>query len=349
MDIKKEKSNLKANISRIILIASFLLMLVFAFWHNRLIRHSKFSIEFMGTQTNIIAIARTEKIADAAIAAAQEQLDIVQKLMSYHDPNSQLSMLNRSAFDEPFKPDKMLFDVIKKSLYYSQISDGQFDITIGALLDLWQHAKIMPTSEEIETAKSKVGYEKLIIDDANQTIQFQVEGTKIDLGAIAKGYGIDLAIEAVKSAGAAGGLVDVGGDIRCFGETEKGKSMFSVGLQNPANVSDNEQPELLSVFQISDCAIATSGDYQRFVQIQGEKVSHIISPKTKKSAKMYSSVSVIAPKAADADALATTLSMLDAESGLKIINQLENTEALLIPSAPNQKWIKSGGIDKFLK
>jgi thiamine biosynthesis lipoprotein len=214
------------------------------------------------------------------------------------------------------------------------------------MMDLWKNAKHKPSDAEIEAAKAKVGYDKLVLDANNMTVRFSIEGMKIDLGGIAKGYAIDRAIEAMKAAGAAGGLVDLGGNIRCFGVSPGGKG-FSVGLQNPKAVADANEPDVLMVFKIDDLSISTSGDYRRFVDVDGERVSHILDPATKHGAKRYSSVTVIAPRAIDADALSTTFSLMDADKAIKLAESLDGVEVLLMDHAG--KIVKSSGFEKFIK
>ena len=173
---------------------------------------------------------------------------------------------------------------------------------------------------------------------------------RLDLGGIAKGYAIDKAIEAMKRCGATGAMVDIGGDIRCFGAPLKDKDHWLIGLQDPNSAVEGiGGGELLLKLKLIDGAIATSGDYQQFVLIEGKRHSHIMDRKTGTSAKGLSSVTIIADNATDADALATAVSVMGAEKGLVLIEKIPQTEAILITSQPNFKLNKTSGAGKYVK
>jgi len=303
------------------------------------------SIEVMGTFANIVATAENEKIARAAVIAAIAKLHYIDKLMSDYDPESELSKVNRDGFEMPVKVCADLLYVLNKSVEYSRVSEGAFDVTIGPVVDLWHIAGEQgsePTAEQIATAKSKVGYEKLIIDNENSTVRFAVEGMRIDLGGIAKGYAIDLAIEATQQNGVTGAMVDVGGDIRCYG-SPPGKEYWRIGLQD-----HRRQGQMLLVLKLNDAAVATSGDYQRFVVIDDKQHSHIMNPKIADSARELSSVTVITPTAIQADALATAVTVVGAEKGVRLIETIAEAETLLVPNSDELEFINTAGIGKYI-
>jgi thiamine biosynthesis lipoprotein len=195
-----------------------------------------------------------------------------------------------------------------------------------------------------------VGYEKLKLNNQNKTIEFSVNGMRVDLGGIAKGYAIDKAVEAMQACGAIGGMVDIGGDIRCFGTPAKGKEHWLIGLQDPNETKDGlGESEPLLVLKLTDAAIATSGGYRRFALIEGKKYSHIIDTKTGYSSDQLTSVTIISKNATDADALATAVSVMGAEKGLALIEELPQTEAILIPSQPKLQLIKTTGAEKYFE
>jgi len=207
----------------------------------------------------------------------------------------------------------------------------------------------MPTQEEIDNTKLKVGFEKLKLDDENWAVQFTVEGMKLDLGGIAKGYAVDKAVEVMQRRGAIGGMVDLGGDIRCFGAPFKGRDHWVIGLQNPKAKIDSTEDEVLLKLKITSGAVATSGDYQQFIEIDGKRHSHILDRKTGTSTQGLSSVTIITDKAIDADALATAVSVMGIEKGLELIEQTTDVEAILITSGPKFEMIKTAGADKYIK
>lgn len=304
------------------------------------------SRKVMGTFARCVSVAKNKKSAEAANQAAFDKLVEVDEMMSDFLTDSQLSKVNREAFAAPVKVSDELLTVLSKALEYSRLSDGAFDITIGPVVDLWHKAELInikPTEEDIAAAKAKVGFEKLIIDAENKTVRFAVEGMRLDLGAIAKGYAIDRAVEAMKAAGATGGMIDVGGDIRCFGKPEK-KDKWAIGLQDP-----DADSGLLMIIELENNAVATSGDYQRFVLLDGEKFSHIMTPKKGASTKGLTSVTIIAKMAIDTDALATTVTVLGIEKGMELIENIEWTEGFIVPSDPNEEMKFSTGFKSYIR
>jgi thiamine biosynthesis lipoprotein len=308
--------------------------------------------EVMGTFARIVAVATDKETAKKSIKAGFKQLEMVDNLMSDYKSNSEISRVNRDAYKGSIKVNESTFKVLQKAIYFSELSEGAFDITVGPLVDLWRfaaEANSVPTEAELQQARSKVGYEKLLLDANEVTVRFAIDGMRLDLGGIAKGYAIDKAVEAMQKGGAITGMVDIGGDIRCFGTPRRGKDAWRIGLQDPNKPEDwfgASEPSL--VLKLTDAAIATSGDYRRFVLIDGQKYSHILDTKTGRGSKALSSATIICKNAIDADALATAVSIMGAEKGLALIEKLPETDAILIPSQSPYKFIKTSGAEKYL-
>lgn len=303
----------------------------------------------MGTLARVIVVASDKKTAQGGIEAAFEQISKIDELMSYHNPDSELSRVNQNAFKGPVKVSAPTYYVVKKSIEFGKLTDGAFDVTVGPLVDLWHKAadsNRSPTEQQLQQARSKVGCDKLILNDAEQSIRFAVEGMRIDLGGIAKGFAIDKAIESVKDAGCLGALVDIGGDIRCFGTPLKGQEHWLIGLQNPDLESENQN---LLELKLTDKAVATSGGYQRFVIIGGKRYSHIINQETGESAEGLSGVTIITDSATDADALATAVSVMGLEKGVQLVENTAETEAIIISPLPNYGIKKTSGAEEFIK
>jgi len=302
--------------------------------------------QVMGTFAHVIAVADNETVANASIEAAFERLRYIDETMSDYNPESELSQVNRDAFAKPVEINGHLFEVLSVAVEYSKKSSGAFDVTIGPVVDLWRKAeenKQKPTEEALAQAKSKVGYEKLVLDGENKTVKFAVEGMRLDLGAIAKGYAIDMAVEAMKKSGAIGGMIDVGGDIRCFGKPKAYKKCWLIGLQDPT------AEDILLKLEMLDTAVATSGDYRRFVLIEDEKFSHIMNPQKGVSAGQFASVTIIAPTAVDADAMATAVSVMGQQKGMELVERLAGIEAILISSETDGKRRQSSGAALYIK
>ena len=301
----------------------------------------------MGTIAHVVAVAPDEMRANISIESAFTMLAVVEKVMSDYDPTSQLSGVNQRAYESQAKVSEPLFEVLVTAVEYSKKTDGAFDVTIGPVVDVWRKAAKegrKPTDEELAAAKEKVGYEKLILDAENRTVRFAVEGMRLDLGGIAKGYAIDRAIEAMRSRGAIGGMVDVGGDIRCFGRRKDEMQQWLVGLQNPEVEGD-----LLLKLRLNDTSVATSGDYRRFVLIDGQRYSHIFDPAMSTSAQDLTSVTIIAPTAMQADILATAVSVMGKEKGLKLVELMEGVETILMDSASGGEVTKTSGAEVYIE
>jgi len=307
----------------------------------------------MGTFARVVVVAPNTSTANRCIEAAFAQIYNVDQLMSDYKDDSEISQVNRDGFKRAVKVSKSTYEVLQKAVQFSKLSGGAFDITVGPLVQLWRsadEANSVPTDTELQYARSKVGYEKLILDANETSVRFAVDGMKLDLGGIAKGYAIDKAVEAMQKSGAIGAMVDIGGDIRCFGTPSKNKKHWLIGVQDPNKARDGLDLGTSSlVLQLKNAAIATSGGYRRFALIKGIKYTHIISRKTAASAEGLSSVTIISEKALDADALATAVTVMGPEKGLALIEKLPQTEAILITSPPQYKFTKTTNAEKYIK
>ncbi len=312
----------------------------------------------MGTFARVVAVAGNGRTARRCIEAGFGELEWIDDLMSDYKDDSELSRVNRQAYEQAVPVSSELFEVLERSLDFSRETEGAFDITVGPLVDLWRAAGERgeaPSEGEKAEAEARVGYEKLILDANALTVRFKVEEMRIDLGGIAKGYAIDRAVEAMRAQGASGGMVDVGGDMRFFGRPTE-KEEWMIGLQDPSKAGEDTTGEMteiggagvragapLMVLKLGDSAVATSGDYRRFVRVGGKRYGHIIDTKKGQGADKLSSVTIIAPTAMEADALATAVSVLGAEKGLALIEKKEGVEAILI-SAEGKVENSSGAV-----
>ena len=309
--------------------------------------------EVMGTFARVVAVAADSNTAKRCAEAAFAEIEKVEKRMSYHKSDSEISELNRDGFRRAVKVSKSTYEVLQRSIEFSELSCGAFDVTVGPLVDLWHSAQdtnSLPTDADLLQASSKVGYDKLILDANETSVRFAVEGMRVDLGGIAKGYALDKAVEAMQKGRAVGGMVDIGGEIRCFGSPPAGQNIWRIGLQDPAVAKDamNTGKPLL-ILRLTDAAVATSGDYRRFVTIGGKRYSHIVDPKNGHSSESLASVTVICPSATDADALSTAVTVMGKEKGLALIEQMPGVEAILITPAPEFKQIQTTGAEKFIE
>jgi len=285
----------------------------------------------LGTIVEITVADRDKspQFVNGAIKEAFTEIERIDDLLSRFKPKSDISRINADAYKRMTKVSPETINLIEKSVTFSRLSNGAFDISIYPLLEIWgltgNPVFDIPTAEELTEAMDKVGYQNIDIIKQQQSIFLGRPAMKLDLGGIAKGYAVDKAIAVLKRTGLNNALVNAGGDIYCLGrrsETEK----WAVAVQDP------RKPEgILTTLEIEGRAVATSGDYQKYVEINGKRYSHIINPKSGyPCTDLPASVTVLAKDCLRADALATSTFVLGPQRGMDLINQLKDTEAILI-------------------
>jgi len=288
----------------------------------------------MDTFVTITVYSADEKTAERVIKAAFTRMEEVEKVASIFDEESEAFQLNQDRYLEA--PSDDLWQLITMSLEYSQITDGYFDITVQPLLDLWeaglwQESKAVQQSRIDETLRL-VGWDKIVVGD--NKIYLTVEGMKITLGGIAKGYAVDEALEVISDMGIKHALVNAGGDIGMLGSKPKGKP-WNINLVNPDNTSQS-----LANFRLADRAIATSGNYERYFDPEKE-AHHIINPKTGYSAQECISVSIIAENCTQADALATAVFVMGPKDGVELVESLDDVECLIVGADRTTIYVSS--------
>jgi FAD:protein FMN transferase len=276
----------------------------------------------------IIEITAYGPQAQAAIDNAFAEMKRIDGLMNIYDENSEASKINAMAGKGPVVvSDDMLF-VLEKSLYFSELTHGAFDVTIGPLTTLWGIGKkddYVPSSQEIAQVKSRVNYQDLKIDKNQQTVFLTKPGMMIDLGSVGKGYAVDRAIAIMKQHQVKSALVNAGGSIRVIGSKPDGKP-WRIGVQHP-RMSDG----LVAKVALTQWdALDTSGDYQRFFIKDGVRYHHILDPKTGMPGYRNSSNSIAMNSALDADILNTALFLLDVETGLRLMQTFPGADALWV-------------------
>ena len=240
-----------------------------------------------------VSLAHKEKqtIGNAfgAVTAAVRE---VEKTCNIFDPESELSRLNASAADEPFVCSDLLWDVLTHARAFYRDSGGLFDVTVDPLMKLWGfHSKreTLPSPEEIAEAKRLTGLDKVVFDDEKHSVKFTVPGMSINLGGIAKGYALDRAADAARAFDVNIGWIEIGGNILALPKKYNGRN-YTAGIRNPFN-----KDSILGKTTLSDAAVSTSGNYERYVVIDGTQYTHIIDPVTGMPVAGMDSVSVIVP------------------------------------------------------
>jgi thiamine biosynthesis lipoprotein ApbE len=313
----------------------------------------------MGTVFEASIYVADKYKADKAFNDVFKEINRLDYLMSNYKEESELSKVNKKAASEPTDCDNELAYIIEQSLRYSDITDGAFDITVGPLMKKWGFFKEqgrIPGKEELESVLESVSYKNIIIEEkikkslfrdpsVVKTVSFRNSGTQIDLGGIGKGYAVDMAIRVLKGNGINSALINFAGNIYAYG-TPPGKDSWVIGLQHP-----RKSEGLLGSFEIKDKAVSTSGDYEKFFTIDGERYSHIIDPRTGYPVKGIVSVTIVTDNATRADALSTGVFVLGLEKGMDLIEKLADVEGVIIYEDADSKLFTktSSGMEALFK
>ena len=284
----------------------------------------------IGTDARLVAVCKGADQAQRAFAAAELKTREVERLMSAFDTESDVGRLNAHGAERAVQVAPDTLAVIRKALEVSRLSGGAFDVSYVPLREPWQQARREgkePSDEAINAAMDRIGYQGIVIEKGG-TVRFAKPGMAVDLGGIAKGYAIDLATEALIEAGVAEGIADIGGDLRLFGRPEHG-GKWRIEVRRPPDVEE------VIMLELPPCAVATSGDYERWFRVGDKRYSHIMDPRTGRPVPNVPSATVVAPDATTADALATAISVLAAEDGVRLVDSLPDVECLIMTRLPD--------------
>lgn len=283
----------------------------------------------MGTEVSVALWAEDVAKGRETIAAVMQDMRAVDQQFSPYISTSELAQINAQAAQKTMSLSADMAFLIDKSLYYSQVSQGAFDITFASVGWFYDYRNnIRPGEKQREALMPAINYHWLDFDKTKRTLRFAHKNVRIDLGGIAKGYAVDRAIELLKTQGISHATVSAGGDSRLLGD--KLGQPWHIGIKNPRPRS--EKDSVITLLPLSDSAVSTSGDYERyFIDKQtGERVHHIINPKTGKSASEVMSVTILGPLGVDTDALSTSVFVLGVKEGLALINRLPGFDTIII-------------------
>ncbi len=284
----------------------------------------------MGTVVEITLVAEEQDAAQKAASRAFQEIKRVEYLMNPWIESSDVTRINRSAGEKGVNVSPETIEVIKRAQEVSKLSEGGFDITVGPLVQLWRKARergMPPEMEEVKENLNLVNFRDLKIHYGGN-VSLRKKGMNIDLGGIAKGYAVDRAFELLKGLGFRNLVVNAGGDLRVGGSKSDGP--WSIGVQHPRS------PEkILARISVSDTALATSGDYEKFFIHQGKRYHHILNPKTGFPAEGCQSVTILHKEGTTADALATAIFVLGPEKGYALCQRLEGVDCLIVDKEGN--------------
>lgn len=280
--------------------------------------------DIMGTRISVELFHADPVIARQGADAVMAEMHRIDQTMSPWIDSSGIARLNREAAERPVKVSDELFGLIQRSLNFSALTGGAFDVTFASVGYLYDYREgVRPDETERRQATNLVNYRNLRLDDTQHTIAYDKPGVRIDLGGIAKGHAVDRSIALLQSLGIRQALVTAGGDSRTIGE--RWNRSWNIGVRDP-----DDADKLVAIIPLRDVAVSTSGDYQRYFEEKGVRYHHIINPATGDSARGLRSVTIIGPDATTTDALSTSVFVLGREQGMNLVNRLPGIDAILV-------------------
>ncbi len=292
---------------------------------NTLTQRTQF---IMGTLVEITVRGGEPQPVQRAIGRAFDEMSRLESLMSTHLTDSELSRINAAAGGEFIAVSPETATVLKSAVHWGEQSGGAMDITLGPVVDLWHFdapSPAPPAAEKLKQALSHVGLADIEIEGGK--VRLARPGMRLHLGAVAKGYAVDRAIEVLKRENVPNAMINAGGDLMAIG-TRTAERPWNIGLQHP------RKPErMIATFSLTDGAVATSGDYQRYFIKDNTRYHHILDPKTGQPVQGTVYATVRADSVMDADAIATALFVMGAEKGIAWIDTLPGVEGMLIPAS----------------
>ena len=282
----------------------------------------------MGNRFELTVITDDEAAAQQSLDNAVTEIKRIETLLTTFSDDSQTAAINAAAGIHPVKVDKEVFDLIERANRISAITQGAFDLSYGSIdKRFWNFDRNMTALPDKETAKKMVrliNYHNIILNEKHTTVFLRQKGMRIGFGGIGKGYAAEQAKKVLQNQGMHSGVVNAAGDLTAWG-FQKDCRPWTIGIAAP----DGTQHPFSSL-QITDKAVATSGNYEKFVWIGGKKYSHTIDPKTGFPVSGIKSVTIVCPNAEIADALATPVMVMGVQVGLDLVNQLRDVACIII-------------------
>jgi len=287
----------------------------------------KRSVKLMGSPFEFTVVTQNEEIGYINLEEAIAEVKRIERLISSWDPESETSEINRNAGSKPVKVSFELYKLIERSIQISEITDGAFDITVAAMEGVWKFdgsMSMFPTPEQISRAVSKVGYKKIILNSTENTVFLKEKGMKIGFGAIGKGYAADQVKELLVSKQVPAGMINASGDISTWGTKASGEKWL-IGVDHPRS-----NGKIFTWIPLIESSVSITGNLDRYITFNGKKYPHYIDPISGYPTTGISKVTIFAKSAELCDALATAVYILGKEKGISLINQLGDTEVIIL-------------------
>jgi thiamine biosynthesis lipoprotein len=282
----------------------------------------------MGNQFEFTLIDENENNANETFEIAIQEIKRIETLLTTFSDTSITYKINENAGISAVSVDDEVFQLIKRCQFISKITQGAFDISYGSLdKRFWNFDLNMTSLPDPKVAKKGVeliNYENIILDETHKTVFLKNKGMRIGFGGIGKGYAAEMAKKKLIENNVLNGIVNASGDLTAWGFQENGEA-WTIGVADP-----NQRKSIFSTFKITNKAVATSGNYEKFITINNKRYSHTIDPKTGYPISGIKSVTILAENAEIADALATPVTVMGIEVGMNFINQLKTIGCIII-------------------
>lgn len=288
----------------------------------------KRGLRLMGNHFEITVVVADRAAAAPLIDLAVAEIRRIERLLTTYADDSQTNAVNRQAGIAPVVVDREVYDLVKRANHLSALTDGAFDLSYGSLDKRFWNFDVgmdrLPDPETMKQLVKRIDYRNIILNDNDNSIFLKKSGMRIGFGGIGKGYAAEQAKRMLLAAGVQSGIINASGDLCAWGHQADGKP-WTIGIAHP-----DHRHQAFSGMHISGLAVATSGNYEKFVTINGKRYSHTIDPKTGFPVHGLKSVTVIAENAEFADALATPIMVMGKDAGLHLVNQLPLVAAIVI-------------------
>ena len=284
--------------------------------------------KLMGNRFELTVLAEDEEQAKICLDAAVAEIQRIEKLLTTFADTSETNKINALAGIAPFTPSPEVYELIARSLRISELTQGAFDITYGGVdKSLWNFdtsMKKLPSAEVARASVRLVNYKNVVLNPKKKSVFLKYPGMRIGFGGIGKGYAAERAKLVLQQLGIKSGIVNAAGDLTAWGTQPNGQP-WTIGIADP-----NAAHQPFSQFNITNMAVATSGNYEKYVLIDGKRYSHTINPRTGLPVTGIKSVTILCPNAELADAMATPVMVMGVKVGLALINQMKKIACILV-------------------
>ena len=295
----------------------------------------------MGT---VISVTLFDSTDETILDKVFDKVSYLEGILSINESGTEVDKINENAGIEPVKVSDDTINVVKAGVYYSELSNGKFDVTIGPLVKLWDipNATTIPTQDQIDSVIPLTNYKDVVIDESNKTVFLTRPGMMLDLGGIAKGYTADIISKMLTDNGVNSAIIDLGGNIFAHGQKPTGDA-WKIGIQNPFST----RGEIVGAISVKNKSIVTSGIYERFIEVNGVKYHHILNPQTGYPYENdIAGITIISDKSTAGDALSTSVFALGVNEGMKFVEGLDGVDAIFV-TKNNGIYLTSGIKDNF--